>query len=162
MKRLGLAMALAASVAPAWAADDIPPPATIDDVGVTAWITKHLKADGWTIIAADGQAVTLGSPKGVAVRSDGQMETEMRREYYEAREMGGMMTRSNLQSWRVDCKARTFAVVAMSIYEKSNLAGASQSNTFGAAKAGPPTPGSQNERAIKRICEAPTTGKAIR
>jgi hypothetical protein len=158
---VGLVIAIAVSASAASAEDDIPPPASIDDAGVTAWIGKHLKAEGWTIIAADGQAVTLGSPKGVAVRRDGLIEAEMRREYYKAVDMGGMMSRSNLQTWRVDCGKKTIAIAAMSIYARSNMQGEGMSRTFDDATGRPPSAGSQNERALKRICEAPTTGKPI-
>lgn len=157
----GVLAAIACGVAYAAAAAEVPPPAKIDDANVTAWIKAYLKTDGWTVIAADGAAVSFGSPKGVSVGADGLFETEIRREYYRPTPMGDLMTRSNLQSWRVNCKTREIQVVAMSIHAENNLAGQSMSRKIAEGPWTTPTPGSQNEHAVKRICDAPTTGKRL-
>lgn len=139
-----------------------PPPATIDDAGVTAWLKAHIKMEGWTLIGADGVAVALGSPDGVIKSSDGPMTAKIRHEYYRPVRLGDMDSRSNLQTWNVDCEGGRLQVVSIAIYEASNLEGRSQAKSNPDAAWSAVEPASLRGRTVKRICEAPTTGKRLK
>lgn len=157
---LGAALAVGLGVGVAGAAPA--PPATIDDAGVTAWLKAHIKSEGWTLIAADGAAVVLGSPDGVSHAADATLTTQVRHEYYSAVRLGELDSRSNLQTWNVDCKGKRIRIVSMAIFEENNLYGKSQSVARPDAGWTAIDPTSTRARTIKRICEAPTTGQRLK
>lgn len=138
-----------------------PPPVTIDDEGVQAWLDRYIKADGWTVFAADGVAVAMGSPSGVTVMTDGTMRAEVRHEYYNPTRIGPMDTRSNLQTWIVDCEAKRVRVVSMQIFALSNLQGESAKSENPQAEWSTPSPGSVKARSVERVCRAPTDGERL-
>jgi hypothetical protein len=154
--------ALAAVIATGAAAEPAPPPATIDDAGVMAWLKAYIKTEGWTLIAADSAAVVLGSPEGVKQEADKSLTTQIRHEFYRATRLGQIDSRSNLQTWNVDCKGGRMRILSMAVFEDNNLYGKSQSHTWTDAEWIPVDPSSARGRSVRRICDAPTTGQRLR
>lgn len=153
---LVIALATSASAAP------IPPPATIDDAGVMAWIKSYLRVEGWTLIAADDQAVALGSPQGVSQGTDRSLTAQIRHEYYQSVRLGDFDSRSNIQTWNIDCKGGRMRIVDMAIFEENNLTGRSQARSMPNAEwITVKEMGSTNGRTFRRVCEAPTTGHRL-
>lgn len=138
-----------------------PKPATSDDLGVRSWLSDYIRSDGWTLITADGTAVSFGSPAGVAKLADGTLSTLVRHEYYAPTRLGDMDSQSNLQSWNVDCKGGRVRILTFAIYEGSNLSGASQARAWTQPPWEDVVAESAKGRTVKRICEAPTTGQPL-
>ena len=158
---IAIASSLALASSAYAAAFEPPPPVSVDDKGVKAWLNNFITTQGWTIIAADGVAVSLGSPEGVGRLADGTLTTKIRHEYYTPVTLGDMQSRSNLQSWTVDCSGRRLKITVFEIYKGNNLTGGGERMSNPQVDWQPVRAGSQNERVIKRICEAPTTGKRL-
>ena len=133
---------------------DLPLPASPDNAGVSKWLHDHIKVEGWAVLAADRQAVALGSPEGVVQRPDGFPQANVRHEYYVAIKISGQTTRSNLQTRVFDCPGKRQRVISMDIYEKNNLSG--QSYTASNANAAWTTPqaASLYGRVLARVCAA--------
>jgi hypothetical protein len=72
-----------------------------------------------------------------------------------------MSTRSNQQTWNVDCANKRMRVVSMRIFALSNLQGQHMDADMPSATWSPPRSGSPNERIMDRICRAPTEGKRL-
>lgn len=160
MKFLAIGAFASVLTGPAVAAQT-PPPATIDDAGVTAWIKTYLKTDSWTVIAADGAAVVLGSPDGVGQAPDGTITAQIRHEFYRPVQFGDLAARSNSQTWNVDCASLRMRILDITIFEDNNLAGRSQARSSPSAQWTPVDMASTRGRTVKRICEAPTTGQRL-
>ena len=113
---LGLALA-ARSVAA--------PPATMDAKGIDAWRQANIQAEGgWVLMHADGAALTYaGGPNGVTADKDGFRHVEVRREYYRPVRLGPQPSRSNLQSWVVDCELKRLRITGMNFYAQNNMKG---------------------------------------
>lgn len=137
----------------------IPPPERIDDESVSAWLSSYIETDGWLVIAADGVAVALGSASGVAQRTDGLLQADIRHEYYEPTTLGPYQSSSNLQTRLIDCDGRRQRVVKMTLFRFNNLREelASQSNPE--ADWSTPSEASVAYRVMDRICRAPTEGE---
>lgn len=161
MRRVALVLVACAVMLCDAKAQEIPAPTSVDDAAVRAWLSAYIETDGWTVIGADGVAVALGSPDGVAVSADGTIQARIRHEYYQPAEIGGQQVRSNLQTRIIDCEARRQRVVAMSIYERNNMQGASQTRETSTASWSAPTPDSLTARALERICRAPYDGEPL-
>lgn len=144
------------------AAQNAPKPATVDDASVRSWLASHIRSDGWTLITADGDAVSFGSPAGVTKLADGTLSALLRHEYYAPMRLGDMNSQSNLQSWNVDCKGRRIRVLTFTAYEGSNLSGSSQARASSQSPWDDVEADSAKGRAVKRICEAPTTGQPLK
>lgn len=154
--------AIVIATASAAVAEPPPPPSSIDDSGVTAWIKAYLKTDGWTLIAADSAAVVLGSPDGVRLEDDKTITAQIRHEFYRPLAMGDLDSRSNLQTWNVDCAGQRMRILDFAIFEDNNLAGRSNAHNMPNAKWTPVDMTSTRGRTVKRICEAPTTGQRLK
>jgi hypothetical protein len=152
----------AIAFAGAAAVEPVPPPATIDDAGVTAWIKAYLKTDRWTLIAADGAAVVFGSPDGVRQEAEKTITAQIRHEFYRPVQLGDLDARSNLQTWNVDCTGQRVRILDMAIFEDNNLAGRSQAHSSPNAEWKAVDMSSTKGRTVKRICEAPTTGQRLK
>jgi hypothetical protein len=133
---------------------DIPAPERIDAQGVQAWFERHIQADGWTLIGADGVAVALNSPSGVAEVGDGTLLVTIRHEYYEPRTLGGHTMRSLQQIRLIDCARRANRIISMTLFEKSNLQGDRVTRETPGAEWTTPQPDSLYLAAIDRICAA--------
>ena len=106
------------------AAQKVQPPATMDAKGVDAWLRTYIQADGWTLIHADGEAVSYArGTDGLKADENGLLRAEVRREYYKPVRMGPSASRSNYQTWLLDCDLRRYRVTAMSFYQQNNLKG---------------------------------------
>jgi hypothetical protein len=144
------------------ASPDPPPPSEISDAGVKAWLNTYIRAEGWTVIAADNVAVTLGGPDGVEVLDGGYLRATIRHEYYRPTEFGDFHSRSNRQTWVIDCPNHRHKVTEMEIYAASNLAGDHRvmgPRPLAEAPWIASDPDSLSRRVETRICEAPTVGK---
>jgi len=160
--KLFAAGALVIALAGSASAEPVPPPTTIDDEGVRVWIKSYLKVDGWTLIAADGGAVAFGSPEGVSQGADKTLTAQIRHEFYHPMRMGDFDSRSNLQTWNIDCEHKRMRIVDIAIFEDNNLAGRSQARSFRNAEWTPvEDKTSTRGRTFRRICEAPTTGHRL-
>ncbi len=133
---------------------DLPLPTSLDNAGVSKWLHDHIKFEGWAVLAADRQAVALGSPEGVAQRADGFLQANVRHEYYVALQISGKTTRSNLQTRVFDCAGKRQRVIAMDIYEKNNLTGQSYTASNANAAWTTPQPASLYGRVLTRVCAA--------
>jgi hypothetical protein len=151
---LALGCWLAGAPALAQGQGDIPAPERIDPQTVQAWFERYIQAEGWTLIAADNVAVALASPASIAATSDGRIIATVRHEYYAQRELGGAPMRSLQQIRMIDCQRRANRVIAMTVFEKSNLQGASVRREMPGAEWSTPEPGSLYQAAIDRICAA--------
>lgn len=103
-----------------------PPPATLDAAGIDAWRRAHIEGDGWTLMHADGAALSYaraGGPDGLAPDKDGVLRIDVRREYYRPVRLGPQASRSNYQAWLVDCEGRRLKVTAMNFYAQNNMKG---------------------------------------
>lgn len=156
---VGAAVAQTApAAAPPWppptTPGDLPLPTGLDNAGVSKWLHDHIKTEGWAVLAADRQAVALGSPEGVAQRADGFLQANVRHEYYVAILISGKTTRSNLQTRVFDCPGKRQRVIAMDIYEKNNLSGQSYTASNPEAAWTTPQPASLYGRVLARVCAA--------
>ena len=98
------------------------PPATLDAKGIDAWRLANIDAEGWALMHADGAALSYarGSP---VKEADGTFPIEVRREYYRPVRLGPRPSRSNYQTWIVDCELRRVKVTAMNFYVLNNMKG---------------------------------------
>lgn len=164
MKRwllITMAIGLAIPIETVKAQDEpaIPPPARIDDASISAWLSDHIETDGWVVIAADGVAVALGSPIGVAQRADGYLQADIRHEYYEPTTLGNYQSSSNLQTRLIDCAGRRQRVVAMTLYRLNNLQEELASRSDMSGDWSTPSEGSVAYRVIDRVCRTTTEGE---
>lgn len=132
-----------------------PPPASLDAEGVDAWRRAHIDATGWTLVHADGAALSYaraGGPDGLRPDKDGVVKIDVRREYYRPVRLGPQASRSNYQVWLVDCEGRRLKVAAMSFYAQNNMKG-SGFRKDGAESSWSVVPeGSQDTPLFDRIC----------
>ena len=157
-----LGIAIPVETAKAQDGSAIPPPARIDDASISAWLSSYIETDGWVVIAADGVAVALGSPSGVAQRADGYLQADIRHEYYEPTTLGPYQSSSNLQTRLIDCAERRQRVVAMTLFRFNNLREELASRSNFEPEWSTPSEGSVAYRVIDRICRAPTEGELRR
>jgi hypothetical protein len=140
--------------APAAAAAQTPkPPATLDAAGIDDWMKRYLTPDGWVLLTADAVSVTLGRPE-ITVNEAGLLQAEIRREYYRPTRLGSMNSRSNRQSWVVDCGGRRFQVVSMSVFLNNNLQGESFRRQALDGEWVDVAPGTPNAHVVDRVCAA--------
>ena len=64
------------------AAKDPDPPGMLDEKSVAQWVAKNLKGEGWVLVNYDAEGVRLATPKGVELKSDGLVETDIRHELF--------------------------------------------------------------------------------
>ena len=108
----------------AWAAGAVKPPATLDAKGIDAWRQANIQAEGWALMNADASALTYaGGPAGVVRDKDGFLHLDVRREYYKAVRLGPQASRSNVQSWTVDCELKRLRITGMSFWMFNNMQG---------------------------------------
>lgn len=131
-----------------------PPPASLDAPGVDAWRRAHIDAAGWTLMHADGAALSYARPadSSLAPDKDGVVKVDVRREYYRPVRLGPQTSRSNYQVWLIDCEGRRLKVAAMSFYAQNNMKG-SGFRKDGAESSWSAVPeGSQDSPLFDRIC----------
>ena len=123
MRRLAFATAIVLAASAARAAPQ--GPATMDPEGIDAWRVANIDvAGGWTLMHADGSALSYaGGPNGVKTDEDGFLHVDVRREYYKAVRVGPQASRSNLQTWVLDCELRRLRVTGMNFYVQNNMKG---------------------------------------
>jgi hypothetical protein len=163
---LGLAAALAiamgplahsAAPAPKPAKDPVPP-AMIDDKSVAAWIGRYVKAEGWVLVNYDAEGVRLAAPEGVALKSDGLVETEIRHELFSPIMLQSGTARSGLAHWAVDCEHRQFAVLQSTAYAYNNLKGPVVADRKGDRRLFQEPVASENDT-LDAVCDAIKSGK---
>jgi hypothetical protein len=122
MRSLAPAVAVALAASAALAA---PSPATMDAKGIDEWRQQHIDAaGGWLLMHADGSALSYaGGPNGLTTDKDGFLRVDVRREYYKPVRVGPQASRSNLQTWVLDCEARRLRVTSMNFYVQNNMKG---------------------------------------
>lgn len=132
-----------------------PPPATMDARGVDAWRQAYIQADGWTLMHADGAALSYaraGGPEGLKPDASGVMKIDVRREYYRPVRLGPQSSRSNYQAWLVDCEGRRLKVTGMTFYVQNNMKGGGfRKDGSDATWTGMP-PEAQDSPLFDRIC----------
>jgi hypothetical protein len=140
----------------AWAAKgQAPPPASLDAKGIDDWRKANIQADGWVLLHADGAALSYaGGPNGVRADADGFLHADLRREYYKAVRLGPAPSRSNLQTWVLDCELRRLRVIGMNFYPLNNLQGTGFRKAADEAAWITLDTGSQNTPEFDRICAA--------
>lgn len=156
MRILGLALLAAALGGPAAYAQR--PPATMDAKGIDAWRVANIQADGWALMHADGSALSYVRRSGEA-GEDGTLRVEVRREYYKPVRLGPMPSRSNFQTWLVDCELRRLKVTAMNFYALNNMKGAGfRKSAEGASWTTIPAE-AQDSPLFERICASVTAAR---
>lgn len=155
MRACVLSFVLAMSGAASAQVSDIPEPAHGSDP--TAWFERYIEADGWTPLGVDEVAVALRSPDGIAQMEDGTLRVTVRHEYYQQRDFAGHPMRSMIQTRIVDCRRGENRIVAMTLFERSNMQGAQASRENASAEWSVPREGSLYLIALQRIC-APNEG----
>jgi hypothetical protein len=142
---LGLAMATGSAAAP---------PAAMDAQGIDAWRKANIRTEGgWALLHADGAALSYaGGPNGVRADKDGFLHVDVRREYYRPVRLGPQPSRSNLQSWVVDCELKRLRITGMNFYAQNNM----QGNGFrkSADEAGWAAVEASDMALVDRICAA--------
>lgn len=138
---------------------DIPSPQ--EGAPVQEWIDQYLQVEGWTFFGSDSRVAAFGGPDGVRVLRDGTMRATVRHEYYAQVEMGGSRVRSIVQVRQVDCARRMYRVESMTIYERSNMQGASQTHVSSGGEWAEGSPNSLYRAALARICSAPEQGQRL-
>jgi hypothetical protein len=140
----------------AWAAaGQAPPPASLDAKGVDDWRKANIQAEGWVLLHADGAALSYGGgPNGVRPDKDGFLHADVRREYYRTVRVGPGPSRSNLQTWVLDCELRRLRVTSMNFYALNNLQGTGFRKSAEEASWTTLDAGSQNTPEFDRICAA--------
>jgi hypothetical protein len=154
-----LAFAVVARAAPAPSPADPPPPSALDEKTVSAWAAQHLKGDGWVLVNFDAEGIRLATPEGVSLMSDGLVETDIRHELFTPVSVSAGQARSGLAHWAVDCKARRFSVVHMTIYAHNNLQGP-VAQKIGDRKSWQDPVASENDT-LDAVCEAIRSGKRL-
>jgi hypothetical protein len=144
---------------PAPPAADPPPPSALDEKTVSAWAARHLKGDGWVLVNFDAEGIRLATPDGVALMSDGLVETDIRHELFTPVSVSVGQARSGLAHWAVDCKARRFSVVSMTIFAHNNLQGV-VAHKIGDRKSWQEPVASENDT-LDAVCEAIRSGKRL-
>lgn len=129
----------------------LPPPKSLDQAGIQAWITANLAHEGWPLIEVDQVGVTFGGPDGIKGLPDGTLQAQIRREYFGPDHLGPMNTRSSLQTWNVDCKGPRLRITAMQIFQLNNLGGLSDARDDANAPWAPPRAG-MNAQIVGRMC----------
>ena len=142
---LGLALATRGAAAP---------PATMDAKGIDAWRMANIEAEGgWALMHADGAALTYaGGPNGVRADQDGFLHVDVRREYYKPVRLGAQPSRSNLQSWVVDCELKRLRITSMNVYAQNNMKGNGFRQSADEAGWAPVEP--SDMAVVDRICAA--------
>lgn len=131
-----------------------PPPASLDARGVDAWRRAHIDAMGWTLMHADGAALSYArAADGVlAPDKDGVVRIDVRREYYRPVRLGPQASRSNYQVWLVDCEGRRLKVASMSFYAQNNMKGSGFRKDGSESSWSAVPEGSQDSPLFDRIC----------
>ena len=156
MRRVSSALlALAVSIATdgAWAAGPVKPPASLDARGIDDWRREHIQAEGWALLHADGAALSYaGGPSGVSADKDGFLHVDVRREYYKSQRLGPADSRSNLQTWVIDCDQKRLRITAMNFYSLNNMKGTGFRKSADEAVWAPVDP--SESPLVERICAA--------
>ena len=156
MRSVGLGLLAAAFAASAAHAQK--PPETMDAKGIDAWRLANIEADGWTLIHADGAALSYA--RQAAERDpEGYRRIEVRREYYRPVRLGPMPSRSNYQSWTVDCELRRVKVTAMNFYARNNMRGEGFRKAADKAAWTAIAPEAQDSPVFERICASLTAAR---
>ena len=156
---IAAAAAAFGSAACAQAVTDPPPPTALDEKTVSAWAARHLKGDGWVLVNFDAEGIRLATPTGVALMSDGLVETDIRHELFTPVTVSAGQARSGLAHWAVDCSARRFSVVRMTIFAHNNLQGP-VAQRVGDRKTWQEPVASENDT-LDAVCEAIRSGKRL-
>lgn len=152
-----LAAAVMAGAPVAAVAQDkaVRPPASLDAKGIDDWRKAHIAAEGWALVFADAAAISYaGGGNGVKADSDGFLRVDVRREYYKSVRLGSQPSRSNVQTWIVDCGLQRFKIVAMSFWRLNNMKGDGFRKTAEDATWTTAAPNSDNSHVIDLICAA--------
>lgn len=160
---LSLVVALAAASAlgaPKPPAKDPLPPAMLDDKSVADWIGRYVKAEGWVLVNYDAEGVRLATPEGVALKSDGLVETDIRHELFEPIMLEAGTARSGLAHWAVDCARRQFAVLSSVAYAQNNLSGPVIVSRKGDRRLFQEPVASENDT-LDAVCDAIKSGKRL-
>ena len=153
MRSVGLGLLAAALFASGAFAQK--PPETMDARGIDAWRVANIKADGWTLVHAD--AAALSYARHAAEKDpEGHLRIEVRREYYKPVRLGPMPSRSNYQTWTVDCELRRMKVTEMNFYALNNMRGDGFRKAADKASWSSIAPEAEDSPVFERIC-APAT-----
>lgn len=156
----GLTAAAALAATPAPPAKDPDPPGMLDEKSVAQWVARNLKGEGWVLVNYDAEGVRLATPEGVALMSDGLVETDIRHELFEPIMLQTGTARSGLAHWAVDCAHRQFAVLSSVAYAHNNLAGPVIVSRKGDRRLFQEPVASENDT-LDAVCEAIRSGKRL-
>lgn len=153
-------LAAAAHGAPPAPAKDPAPPAALDDKSVADWIGRYVRAEGWVLVNYDAEGVRLATPEGVALKSDGLVETDIRHELFTPITLAAGVARSGLARWAVDCAHRQFAVLSSVAYARNNLSGPVVVSRKGDRRLFQEPVASENDT-LDAVCDAIRSGKRL-
>jgi hypothetical protein len=138
---------------------DPAPPLRLDHKTVTAWAARHLHSQGWTLVNFDDEGIRLATPDGVALMSDGLVETDIRHELFQPIDLPPGRARSGLAHWAVDCAHKRFAVISMTVYAHNNLMGEVARTQGNRHKW--QTPVDSEIDTVRVVCQSILTGKRL-
>jgi hypothetical protein len=129
---------------------DVPAPASLERGEVEAWTSRYVKGD-WLLLAYDYEGVKLAKRGAVTKTPEGYAEAEVRTELFRPIPLRvGVVARSGVAEWNVDCMANRLAVLTMTVYAGNNLEGELASRTTDGRQWQEPV-GSEGE-AIRSVC----------
>lgn len=129
---------------------DVPAPASLERGEVEAWTSRYVKGD-WLLLAYDYEGVKLTRRGGVSKTPEGYAQAEVRTELFRPVPLRvGVVARSGVAQWHVDCRANRLAVLTMTVYAGNNLEGELASRTTDGPQWQEPV-GSEAD-AIKSVC----------
>lgn len=129
---------------------DVPAPASLERGEVQAWTSRYVKGE-WLLLAYDYEGVKLTKPGAVTRTPEGYAEAEVRTELFRPIPLRvGVVARSGVARWHVDCAANRLAVLTMTVYAGNNLEGELASRTTDGPQWQEPV-GSEGD-AIKSVC----------
>jgi hypothetical protein len=129
---------------------DVPAPASLERGVVEAWTSRYVKGE-WLLLAYDYEGVKLAKRGAVTKTPEGYAEADVRTELFRPIALRvGVVARSGVARWHVDCMAGRLAVLTMTVYAGNNLEGELASRTTDGPQWQEPV-GSEGE-AIKSVC----------
>ncbi|THD81832.1 MAG: hypothetical protein E7812_03190 [Phenylobacterium sp.] len=131
---------------------DVPAPPSLRRDDVLAWTSRYVRGS-WSLLAYDYEGVKLTRAGSVTRTAEGYADAEVRTELFRPIPLRvGVVARSGVAHWNVDCEAGRLAVITMTVYAGNNLEGELASRKTDGQVWQDPV-GSESE-AMRSVCRA--------
>jgi hypothetical protein len=114
--------ALAQPPAPPAPVAQAPIPASKSPEDVAAWRTANVKVNGWIPLGGTDRWLTY-LPDGIKASPDGVIQVGLRNELFQPETANGVLTRSMIQRWEIDCMGGRLRITGETRYPELNLQG---------------------------------------